>query len=259
MRFISPKNHRALSFLTASACFSWNLFLGLAQANEATPSKHSEAKHSQGEHSKTESKPVVPKTDCSSLPNKTKNELWERVDCFYLQDKTEDTLATLKTLSRQERRELDAYFTTSWILWEQGQKIGGSTERKKTLEALEELERARLKNPMHWEVYTELGDFYYLRLKPPAFEKAYSAYAKARELYDGDETQEIPSASLGRKAAIENRLARTAEQLGRKGEAIESSCRALFFDPDDESPKVRIEKLNGSCVKKDVKNPLKKI
>lgn len=193
------------------------------------------------------------KVVCEKLPQKTEADLWNLAECFHKIGVTGTTVEILKSISQRNPKDLEAYFTASWLLWQEGRNQGGAEERKRTQEALRELERARLSNPTHWEVDVELGDFYYLRLNQS--ELAYPEYIKARKHYDGDYARNVPKASNGRKAAIENRVARTAEKLDRKGEAVEASCRALFFDPDDSSAQERIDKLQGSCTRKNVEDP----
>jgi tetratricopeptide (TPR) repeat protein len=151
-------------------------------------------------------------------------------------------------------REVEAAATGAWLYWQESTRVGGAEEKKRIEQALSLLERARAANPSSWELATEIGDFYSLRLNQP--DQAYPHYLKARELAAGDSSRKVKEASKGRRASIENRIARITEQLDRKGEAIEASCRALFFDPDDATAKRRIEKLFGSCVRKDVKNPV---
>jgi tetratricopeptide (TPR) repeat protein len=192
---------------------------------------------------------------CETLPQKENDDLWNLAECYFKISAPEKAAEILREITRKNPQDLEAYFTSSWLLWSRGRLLGGSEERKKTLEALEELQRARVANPTHWEADVELGDFYALRLDLP--EKAYAEYLKARAHYEGDYSRNVPRADLGRRASIENRIARTAERLERRGEAVEASCRALFFDPDDPSAKTRLERLFGSCVKKGVEDPRK--
>ena len=237
------KNSAVLSAFVLMLSFGVSAFANDHKASEKTPEK-GEEKHADS------------KRDCERLSQKTAAELWELSDCYYSQGEVKKTLQALKQISQKDPHELDAFFTASWLTWNQGARRGGAEARKLALEGLEELQRARVNNPSHWEVDTELGDYYFLRLN--LFDKAYAEYLRAREHYDGDYSRNVPKAEPGRKAAIENRIARTAERLDRKGEAVEASCRALFFDPDDKGAQQRIERLFGSCVKKDVKDPRKK-
>ncbi len=192
---------------------------------------------------------------CEGLPQKSKDELWTMSECFFKIGDSVKAAEILRKLSREFPRELKAYFAASWLLWQSGRTLNRTEETAKTLEALGELERARVSNPNHWEVDVEMGDFYSLRLRNP--EKAYVEYERARKHYDGDYARSVPKAVPGMKAAIENRIARVTEKLGRNGEAVEASCRALFYDPDDKAAKERVERLSGSCVRKQVKDPRK--
>ncbi|MEO5668387.1 MAG: tetratricopeptide repeat protein [Bdellovibrionota bacterium] len=190
---------------------------------------------------------------CENLPQKTSEELWKVAECFRRENESSQAVASLRAIVRKDPRDLEASFVAAWLLWEDGHHKGGREEQNKTREALEELKKARMNNPSHWMMDTELGDFYLLRLKAP--ELAMPEYLKARSHYDGDFARSVENASTGRKTSIENRIARTADMLGRKGEAVEASCRALFFDPDDKEALARIERLAGSCERKGIKDP----
>jgi tetratricopeptide (TPR) repeat protein len=193
------------------------------------------------------------KSSCELLPQKTSKDLWGVAQCYQEAGDPGQSVLALRELVRKSPLELEAYFIAAWLLWDEGRKAGGNREIERTREAVEELQSARLANPTHWMVDVEMGDFFALRLKAP--EKAIAEYTKARLHYDGDYARAVPAASPGRKAAIENRLARTSQALGRKGEAVEASCRAAFFDPDDDEAKRRIESLSGSCDRKKVEDP----
>jgi tetratricopeptide (TPR) repeat protein len=206
---------------------------------------------------KSASQLLKEKAKCESLPQKSVNDLWEVSDCYHNLGDSFKTVSILRKISERDPKQLEAYFTASWLLLKEGKATGGVEEKSKQAEALDELKRAKLSNPSHWEVYTELGDYYFLRTTPPSFDKALVEYLDARKYYGGDPIRGVPRAELGKRAAIEDRIARTAEKLGRKGEAVEASCRALFFDPDDSAAEKRVKALGGSCKKKGVKNPLK--
>jgi tetratricopeptide (TPR) repeat protein len=190
---------------------------------------------------------------CTNLPQKTPTERWALAECFFKSGSILRAAEALDQMVDAHPREIEAAATGAWLYWQESTRVGGSEEKKRIEQALGLLSRARSANPSSWELYTEIGDFYSLRLNQA--DQAYAFYLKARELASGDSSRKIPEASPGRKAAIENRIARSAEQLDRKGEAVEASCRALFFDPDDATAKRRVEKLFGSCVRKQVKNP----
>jgi tetratricopeptide (TPR) repeat protein len=198
-------------------------------------------------------KSLQQKSSCELLPQKSSKDLWNVAQCYQEAGDPGQSVSSLRELVRKNPQELEAYFIAAWLLWDEGHKAGGSKEIDRSREAVEELQNARLANPTHWMVDVEMGDFFALRLKAP--EKAIAEYQKARQHYDGDYARAVPAASPGRKTAIENRLARTSASLGRKGEAVEASCRALFFDPDDDEAKRRIEKLSGSCDRKKVEDP----
>jgi tetratricopeptide (TPR) repeat protein len=194
-------------------------------------------------------------TPCEQLPQKTVQNLWEVSECYYKKGDFEKTADILKEISRRDIANLESYFVSSWLYWRLGVSRGGEDEKRFFADALGELKRALDLHPTHWEIYTERGDFYYLRTNE--FDKAYADYMKARSYYKGDYARKVPEATDGKKAAIEARIARTAEKLDRKGEAVEASCRALFYDPDDRGSQERIERLFGSCVRKNVKDPRK--
>ncbi len=196
---------------------------------------------------------LIQQATCEKLPQRSSEDLWKVAECFRKEDDTKQAVASLREISRQFPQDLEASFIAAWLIWEEGHRRGGREEQNKTREALEELKKARLNNPSHWLMDTELGDFYLLRMKAP--ELAMPEYLKARSHYDGDFARNVEAASVGRKTSIENRIARTAELLGRMGEAVEASCRALFFDPDDKEALMRIERRSGSCERKGVEDP----
>ena len=228
---------------------------GSSETKEEKPVSKLFEKVSEKESSKETPSKAKPPPGCEALPQKNSADLWKVAECFFKQGAQTKAVEVLREVSRKNPHDLDAYFTASWMLWTQGQNKGGETEKEGTAEALAELDRAQLANPTHWEVFTERGDFYFLRLNSPT--KAYAEYIKARALYGGDYSRNVPKAENGRRAAIEDRIARTTEKLDRKGEAVEASCRALFFDPDDKGARERIERLFGSCTRKKVKDPRK--
>lgn len=193
------------------------------------------------------------KTKCERLPQATEADLWNLSDCFFQIGVTQTATEILMVILQKNPKSIEAYATAAWLRWQEGQSLGGAQERRLTEDAVSILEKARISNPTHWGVDTEIGDFYYLRMNEP--ERAYASYVQARKHYDGDYARNVPKAPAGRKAAIENRIARSAEILGRKGEAVEASCRALYWDPDDPAAASRLKKLEGSCTRKKVRDP----
>lgn len=201
----------------------------------------------------SEGESLLRQATCESLPQRTTEDLWAVSECFRKEGDSSQAIASLREIQRKSPQELEASFIVAWLIWEEGHKKGGSEEQKGVQEALNELKKARVNNPTHWLLDVEIGDFYFLRMKAPQL--AYPEFLNARKHYDGDFARSVEKASPGRKAAIENRIARTVEVLGRPGEAVEASCRALFFDPDDKEALKRIETHSGSCERKDVKDP----
>ncbi len=197
------------------------------------------------------------KPGCEMMPQKTTDQLWDLAECYYRAARIEKASDVLTELTKRDPRNVDAFFLGSWLIWSQSQSKTGDLEKKLQNEALEILDRAVELNSTHWETYVERGDFYFLRLNN--ITKAYAEYTKARSLMDGDFARKVRPADVGRKASIEARIARTAEKLDRKGESVEASCRALFFDPDDQGSKDRIERLFGSCTRKKVMDPRTKV
>src|SRR5690606_12654307 len=99
------------------------------------------------------------------LPQKTTPDLWKIAECFRKENDVQQAIASLREIIRKDPQELEAAFITAWLLWEEGHRRGGREEQSKTREALEELKKARVNNPTHWEMDAELGDFYLLRLR----------------------------------------------------------------------------------------------
>lgn len=197
----------------------------------------------------------IEKEKCLNLPQRNIEELWEAAECYWTDLNYGKAVDILREGFRRKPDELDAYFVAGWLLWLEGQNLGGKAETLRSNEALSFYNRAISSNPTHWRAFSERGDFYYLRLNLP--DKAYADYLKAKRHSGGDFSRQVPEASPGAMASIENRIARAAEQFGRRGEAVEASCRALYYDPDDTSAKQRIERLFGSCTRKKVEDPRK--
>ena len=196
---------------------------------------------------------ALEKPGCERLPQKTSEELWDVAQCYFKMALHEKAIDVLKEITRRNPNDLEAFFTASWLIWNDSLSKQGEIEKHLHEQSLEILNRAVELNPTHWQAYVERGDHYYLRLSN--FTSAYVEYTKARSLYEGDFARSVKPADVGRKASIEARIARTTEKLNRKGESVEASCRALFFDPDDKGSKERIERLHGSCNRKKVPDP----
>lgn len=190
----------------------------------------------------------TPLKDCKSLPQNDVSALWERTDCYHKNGNHQQAIRSLKEIIRRDPKDLDAYFVARWMLWNES-KLHLAPKNKQLLrDAKKIMKLAKEQNERHWMVEYEWGDYYFLRLNEPT--KAIVHYLKARELYNGDKADGVQEASKGKKAAIENRIARTAELLNRPGDAVLASCRALYFDPDDKSAKTRLKELGGNCLRK---------
>jgi tetratricopeptide (TPR) repeat protein len=221
----------------------------LANDKKLEPKKENAA----SESAASESEKLLRKAACENLPQRSSEDLWRVAECFRNENDIRQAVASLREITRKDPKDIEAAFIAAWLIWEEGHKKGGREEQSAIKEALDELKKSRINNPTHWLIDTEIGDFYFLRMQAPHL--AYPEYLKARSHYDGDFARNVDKASVGRKASIENRIARSAEAIGRKGEAVEASCRALFFDPDDKEALERIEKLSGSCERKAVSDP----
>lgn len=188
---------------------------------------------------------------CELLPQKTTAELWEVAQCYFKLGLTPKASDVLKEIARRDPHDLEAFFTASWMVWSDSLTKQGDLEEHYQNEALEILNQAVELNSTDWQAYVERGDHYYLRLGQVT--KAYADYIRARKYWDGE--RNVKAADIGRKASIEARIARAAEKLDRKGEAVEASCGVLFYDPDDKGSRERIERLHGSCTRKKVADP----
>lgn len=185
---------------------------------------------------------------CEKLPEEKRPELKKKANCFFKAKLYEQSVLYLRKITTLFPRDVEAYALTSFALWTQANDSSGDEKDSLIEKAKEELNRASVLNPSHWKVFMEIGDFYYLRLNSP--ERSIKHYIRAQELYEGDKAQNVPPASSGQKAAIENRIARNNEELVRLGEAVSSSCLALQWDPDNKEAQDRLTKLAGSCKRK---------
>ncbi len=241
----------------AMAMISSLLLLTLvSQSAIASKESHTSDKAQATKAESSSAKKLFDKARCETLPQQSSEDLWNIAECFRDQKDYRQSVASLRQIVRKDPQDIEAVFVLAWMLWEEGRFIGGREEKLRTRKALQELKNARIINPTHWLLDSEIGDFYFLRMNAP--DLAYPEYIKAREHYVGDFARSVEEASKGRKSSIENRIARTAELIGRKGEAVEASCLALYYDPDDKEADERIKKLSGSCDRKGIKDPTKK-
>jgi tetratricopeptide (TPR) repeat protein len=198
-----------------------------------------------------------PHDDCQNLKSKQENDYWKTMTCYFQQNEFEKAAQTGELLLSKHPNNLQAYTLTSWFYWKTSNKLSGSQESDLIEKALQLLNQMVAQFPQSWQAYVERSDYYYLRLK--RLDLAYADLIKARDLYHLAEAESrSQEATVGQKASIENRIARISENLGRTGEAVEASCRALYFDPDDPSALDRIKRLAGSCLRKKVQDPRQK-
>ncbi len=130
----------------------------------------------------------------------------------------------------------------AWFFWEASKRLAGHERSVLEKRAEAFILTGLVGNERSWFYNRELGDFYRLRAGSNA--KAYPYYKQAVDNFE--------SASKVQKAALLDRLARSAEELGRKGDAVTASCRALEFDPDDKMAKARLNNLTGNCKRKGI-------
>lgn len=130
----------------------------------------------------------------------------------------------------------------AWFFWEASKHLAGH-ERSAMEKKAESFILGGFKaNETSWFYNRELGDFY--RLRVGSNPKAYPYYKQAVDNFG--------TATKIQKAALLDRLARSSEELGRKGDAVTASCRALELDPEDKMAKGRIKNLAGNCKRKGI-------
>jgi tetratricopeptide (TPR) repeat protein len=146
----------------------------------------------------------------------------------------------LEKLVSEHPNHFDARPIGAWFFWEASKRLAGS--ERSALEARAEafILAGLPANQESWFYHRELGDFY--RLRVGSTTKSHIHYQQAVKYFE--------SASKIQKAALLDRLARSSEELGRKGDAVTASCRALEFDPDDKMAQARIKNLAGNCKRK---------
>jgi len=254
--FLRMKNAMSRTTKALLSCGVLTCFVLIAPTVHSSDDKPSEDAKSEAAQKGSQASNLFNKAQCETMPQKTSEDLWNIAECFKNQKDYRQAVASLRQVVRKDPQDIEAVFVLAWMLWEEGRYIGGREEKLNTRKALQELKNARISNPTHWLLDVEIGDFYFLRMSAP--DLAYPEYITARKHYTGDFARSVDEATIGRKASIENRIARTAAAIGRKGEAVEASCRALFYDPDDKEAKKRIEDLSGSCDRKGVEDPRKK-
>lgn len=174
----------------------------------------------------------------------TIEEHWQTAKKYFEAKEYLEAAKSLEKLLSDHPSHWEARPMGAWFYWEASKKSTGS-ERSTLEKKAEHIILEGLKNPSEqesWLYHRELGDFYKLR-KNDAI-RAYPYYKKSTELFS--------KASSTQKASVYDRLARTAEELGRKGEAVEASCRALELDPKDKMALARIKKLSGDCKRKNI-------
>ena len=148
----------------------------------------------------------------------------------------------LERLVADHPSESDPRPIGAWFFWEASKRLTGGERSKLEKKAEAFILAGHAGNETSWFYNRELGDFY--RLRVGSTTKSHDYYQKAVEHF--------ASASNVQKAALLDRVARSSEELGRKGDAVLASCRALEFDAEDKMAKNRIQALSGNCTRKGV-------
>lgn len=169
---------------------------------------------------------------------------WEVAKSLYESREYSQAGDAVAKLLAEHPQHWDARPIGAWFYWEASKRANGSdrTNLEKKAEAmiLEGLRTPELTTS--WVYQREIGDFY--RLRQASNVKAYPYYKNSVEHF--------ASASPIQQASLLDRLARSAEELGRKGEAVKASCQALELDPSDHMAKNRLKKLAGNCERKGI-------
>ncbi|HVJ63878.1 MAG TPA: hypothetical protein VM901_01345 [Bdellovibrionota bacterium] len=185
----------------------------------------------------TASNPAAVKTPAKSVVAYWANAKEHLAKREYLEAASE-----LERLVTDHPSESDARPIGAWFYWEASKRLTGAERSKLEKKAEAFILAGHAGNETSWFYNRELGDFY--RLRVGSTTKSHDYYQKAVEHF--------ASASKVQKAALLDRVARSAEELGRKGDAVLASCRALEFDAEDKMAKNRILALSGNCTRKGV-------
>lgn len=174
----------------------------------------------------------------------TLEEHWQTARSQYDSHQYQAAAETLEKLLKEYPDHWQARPIGAWFYWEASKNNAGqdrvALEKKAENMILDGLkDSANLKS---WVYEREVGDFY--RLRVGSTTKAYPYYQKSVEYFE--------SANQVQKAALLDRLARSSEELGRKGDAVTASCKALELDPEDKMAKNRIKNLAGNCTRKGI-------
>lgn len=149
---------------------------------------------------------------------------------------------TLEELVKVHPKHWEARPIGAWFYWEASKRTSGR-ERSSLEKSAETFIMDGLKDHADsWLYNREVGDFY--RLRAGSISKAYPYYNRSVETF--------ASATPVQKASLLDRLARSAEELGRNGDAVTASCRALEFDAKDQMALARIAKWSGNCKRKGI-------
>ena len=146
-----------------------------------------------------------------------RDQLWERNDGFWHHGEFDRCIATMRLITSMDPHDTEAYEDGSWLM--------ASDLREKDAEAY--LVEGLRNNADRYDLYFELGSFYYFRMR---FSEAIPLYAACMSF------EETPP-------YVRHQLAHAYEQNGCIGEALDTWIEAEAAEPDNPIPQMHIDRI----------------
>ena len=143
--------------------------------------------------------------------------LWEKSDGFFHVGDYERSVATLRLITDLDPTDLQAYSVGAWLI--------DSRERPSEAEAFLKLGLSR--NPNHYEMYSELGDFYFNKQNYAAAVGYFESALKFKDC----------------PIVLWHMLAHAYERSGSLQKSIETWEHALTLEPGDGTVLVNLKRV----------------
>jgi len=145
-----------------------------------------------------------------------RDKLWESNDEYWHRGEFERCIATLRLIVQIDPHDTEAYTGAAWLM--------DSALRDNESEAF--LLEGLSNNPDVYDIYLELGNFYYFS----------SRYDKAIVYYNAALTFDAPE-------FVRHQLAHAYEHTGCIGDSLDTWLECEAMDPNDQIPQIQIDRI----------------
>lgn len=162
----------------------------------------------------------IPAASLEKLQNvlgDVRDHLWDRDDYYWHHGEFNRCIATMRLITSMDPHDTEAYEDGSWLM--------SSDLREQDAEAY--LIEGLHNNPDVYDIYYELGNFYYFRMR---FSEAIPLYAVCMSFEDTP-------------LFVRHQLAHAYEQDGRIGEALDTWIEAEAAEPNGPIPPMHIDRI----------------